>query len=104
MFEQTIDAYALPRRATERTAAQLYINLQTFSPVLISPLVCEYTRTLFAFESYVIQHVLYHIYDSNVFEFVSAMRTQSVATALPLVDTALARKHFALTTTDHILH
>ena len=68
------------------------------------PLISEYARAFLAPEAAVVQHVLYHIDNSDLFVLVSAVRALSIAAALPLVDASLAREHLTLTAADHVDH
>ena len=72
--------------------------------MLVSPLVCENLRALFAPESCVVEHVFYHVDNPNFFEFVSAVGAVAVAPTFPLVDAALASENLTLTAADHVLH
>ena len=72
--------------------------------MLVSSLVGENLRALFAPESCVVEHVFYHVDDPDFFEFVSAVGAVAVAPAFPLVDAALASENLTLTAADHVLH
>ena len=74
MLHESIDENPISCLAAEWTVIETYIELETFSPVLEPPLISEYLRTSLALESYVVKHIAYHVYYSNFFEFIPAMR------------------------------